>query len=378
MEWKTSQKLVDYPEAVEAMETRVEDILAGRKPHLGWLLEHPPLYTAGTSAKEHDLLKNAPFPTYKTGRGGEWTYHGPGQRICYLMLDLKKYDLMDMRAYVHKLEEWIIATLAEFGVEGFTREGRVGVWVSVPPASGRTENLPPLVGEERTAPPASGGGKGGVPYNEWQLGAGPYSTRQSEAQTNAKELRHNLTKAERKLWYEALTAKQLENFKFRKQMPIGPYIADFACMEKKLIIELDGGQHGESEGEAHDKKRTAFLEEAGYRVLRFWNNDVLKNLEGVAETIRLALLDTHPPLNPPPLAGGAKEAKIAALGVRVRKWVTYHGISLNVSPDLSHYAGIVPCGIKEHGVTSLAALGIKVGIDEVDKTLQEKFAEIFH
>jgi len=155
-------------------------------------------------------------------------------------------------------------------------------------------------------PPASGEDKGGVLYNEWQLGAGPYSTRQSEAQKNAKELRHNLTKAERKLWYEVLTAKQLENFKFRKQMPIGPYIVDFACVEKKLIIELDGGQHGESEGEARDKKRTAFLEEAGYSVLRFWNNDVLKNLEGVAETIRLALLNTHPPLNPPPLAGGAK------------------------------------------------------------------------
>jgi len=205
MEWKTSQKPVDYPEAIETMETRVEDILAGRKPEMAWLLEHPPLYTAGTSAKEHDLLKNTPFPTYKTGRGGEWTYHGPGQRICYLMLDLKKYNLMDMRAYVHKLEEWIIGTLKEFGVEGFTRDGRIGVWVN-----------------------ANGG-----------------------------------------------------------------------------------------------------------------------------------------------------EAKIAALGVRVRKWVTYHGISLNVSPNLSHYAGIVPCGIKEHGVTSLKALGIEAKMEEVDVVLKKEFGKIF-
>src|SRR5262249_48610607 len=128
MEWKTSKKWVEYPKALEIMEQRVEDIIAGKAPELGWFLEHPPLYTSGTSAKPDDLLK-APFPTYETGRGGEWTYHGPGQRIGYLMLDLKKRNMMDMHAYVHALENWIIATLKEFGVDGFTREGRVGVWV---------------------------------------------------------------------------------------------------------------------------------------------------------------------------------------------------------------------------------------------------------
>jgi lipoyl(octanoyl) transferase len=200
MEWKTSKKPVDYPEALKTMERRVEDIIAGNAPELAWFLEHPPLYTSGTSAKPGDLLGILPFPTYSTGRGGEWTYHGPGQRICYLMLDLRKRNMMDMRAYVHTLENWIIAALKEFGVEGFTREGRIGVWVA---------------------------DKGG-------------------------------------------------------------------------------------------------------------------------------------------------EAKIAAIGVRVRKWVTFHGISLNVSPDLSHYAGIIPCGIKEHGVTSLKALGINVSMDEVDAALKKE------
>jgi lipoyl(octanoyl) transferase len=204
MEWKTSENPVEYPVALETMEQRVDAIIAGTAPELVWLLEHPPLYTAGTSAKPGDLLGHAPFPTYETGRGGEWTYHGPGQRICYLMLDLKKRNLADMHAYVRVLEQWIIATLKEFGIESFTRERRIGVWVN---------------------------DKGG-------------------------------------------------------------------------------------------------------------------------------------------------EAKIAALGVRVRKWVTYHGISLNVSPDLSHYAGIVPCGIKEHGVTSLKEMGIDVSMEEVDAVLRKKFKEL--
>jgi lipoyl(octanoyl) transferase len=219
MEWKIAEKSVDYPEALEIMEQRVEDIIAGRAPELVWLVEHPPLYTAGTSAKATDLFKNAPFPTYDTGRGGEWTYHGPGQRVVYLMLDLKKRNAMDVRAYVKNLENWIIATLAEFGVEGFIREGRVGVWTHVPPGG---KNLLPL----------AGGGKREEEY---------------------------------------------------------------------------------------------------------------------------------------------PEAKIAAIGIRVRKWVTYHGIAINVSPDLSHYAGIVPCGIKEHGVTSLKALSVKAAMKEVDTILRKKF-----
>jgi lipoyl(octanoyl) transferase len=206
MEWKTAEKSVEYPAALETMERRVDGIIAGTAGELGWLLEHPPLYSAGTSAKPGDLFQGSPFPTYDTGRGGEWTYHGPGQRVCYLMLDLKKREMMDMHAYVRRLEQWIISTLKEFGIDGFTREGRVGVWV---------------------------------------------------------------------------------------------------------------------------KDKTG-------------------------------------------------EAKIAALGVRVRKWVTYHGISLNVSPDLSHYAGIVPCGIKEHGVTSLKAMGIDASMTEIDAILQKKFLGIFY
>jgi lipoyl(octanoyl) transferase len=205
MEWKTSLKPVPYEEAVDAMEARVEQILAGTTPELVWLLEHPPIYTAGTSAKDADLMDTLGFPVYKTGRGGQYTYHGPGQRIAYVMLDLKKRT-PDVRFFVKQLERWIITTLASFGVQGHIREGRVGVWVN-----------------------------------------------------------------------------------------------------------LDNG----------------------------------------------------------------KEAKIAALGVRLKKWVTFHGIAINLSPDLSHYRGIVPCGITDHGVTSLAALGVNTTLEELDRRLKETFRTVF-
>ena len=205
IEYMTSKGWVDYPSALAVMEAHVSGILDGSKPEALWFLEHPPLYTAGTSAKQNDLLGNMPFPVFDAGRGGQWTYHGPGQRVVYVMLDLKKRDAMDLRQYVKSLEQWVIATLAYFGVEGFTREGRIGVWV-----------------------------------------------------------------------------------------------------------------------------RT-----------------------------------------------GSSESKIAALGIRVRKWVTFHGICLNVQPDLSHYAGIVPCGINNYGVTSLSALGIKASMDEVDAVLKNEFHHIF-
>lgn len=204
LEWKVSPGLTPYLEAVSHMEQRVEDIIAGNAPELVWLVEHPPLYTAGTSADEADLL-SSDFPLYHTGRGGQITYHGPGQRVAYVMLDLKKRDAMDIRAFVKNLENWLVATLGELGIKGAIREGRVGVWV--------------------------------------------------------------------------------EN--------------------------------------------------------------------------------------------GSSEDKIAALGIRVRKWVTFHGIALNVNPDLTHYAGIIPCGIKGYGVTSLQALGLKTSMDEVDAALKTQFGKIF-
>ena len=200
LEWKISEGLTPYLPAIAEMEAQVEDIIAGKASELVWLVEHPPLYTAGTSAKSGDLLSSN-FPLYNTGRGGQITYHGPNQRVVYVMLDLKRRGAMDIRAFVQNLENWLIATLAEFGVHGFTREGRVGVWVD-------------------------------------------------------------------------------------------------------------------------DK--------------------------------------------------GA-EKKIAAIGIRVRKWVTFHGVALNVNPDLSHYAGIVPCGIRGFGVTSLHQMGITATMSEVDKVLKEKF-----
>jgi lipoyl(octanoyl) transferase len=204
-EWRIDDRPVPYPEALAAMDQRVAAIRSGNAPELVWLLEHPPLYTAGTSARQADLLDSARFPVYEAGRGGQYTYHGPGQRVAYVMVDLKRRG-GDVRCYVHALEEWLIRTLAQFGVRGERREGRVGIWVRRP----------------------------------------------------------------------------------------------------------DGG-----------------------------------------------------------------EDKIAAIGVRVRHWVTLHGVSLNVDPDLSHFAGIVPCGIAEHGVTSLWALGHTPTLHEVDLALKSEFESVF-
>lgn len=203
VEWKISDQPVPYPEALDEMEARAQAIAEGKAGELVWLLEHPPIYTAGTSAQDADLVE-ARFPVYRTGRGGQYTYHGPGQRVGYAMLNLKTRK-PDVRAYVHDLEEWLIETLKDFNVKGERREGRVGIWVQ----------------------------------------------------------------------------------------------------------------------------------------------------------------------------RGMREDKIAALGVRIRRWVTLHGVALNVEPDLTHFSGIVPCGIKAHGVTSLADLGICVSMADVDVALKRNFRKIF-
>ncbi|TAN67605.1 MAG: lipoyl(octanoyl) transferase LipB [Magnetospirillum sp.] len=208
--WRISDQPVPYPEAVAAMETRVAAIHAGTESELVWLLEHPPLYTAGTSANPADLVDPHRFPVFESGRGGQYTYHGPGQRVAYVMLDLKRRG-PDVRAYVHNLEEWLIRTLARFAVKGERRRGRVGIWV-------------------------------------------------------------------------------------------------------------DRGSHG-----------------------------------GI----------------------GGHEDKIAAIGVRVRHWVTFHGVAINLDPDLSHFQGIVPCGIREHGVTSLWDLGLTPTMDDLDCALMASFSEVF-
>ncbi|WP_407668670.1 lipoyl(octanoyl) transferase LipB [Oceanibaculum nanhaiense] len=208
-EWRISYQSVAYPDALAEMDARVQAIREGSAPELLWLLEHPPLYTAGTSAKPDDLLAPGRFPVYQAGRGGQYTYHGPGQRIVYAMLDLRRRN-PDLRCYVHALEEWVIRALARFNVTGERREGRVGIWVA----------------------------------------------------------RHDLG------------------------LPM-------------------------------------------------------------------------------------REDKIAAIGVRVRHWVTFHGLSINVEPDLSHFQGIVPCGIAQHGVTSLVDLGLPVTMDDMDVALRETFDEVF-
>jgi lipoyl(octanoyl) transferase len=209
-EWLVASAPVPYPEALTFMEARVAAIHAGEAREMVWLVEHPPLYTAGVSAKPEDLITPDRFEVFDAGRGGQYTYHGPGQRVAYVMLDLNQRR-KDVRAFVQALEQWIIDTLWRFNVEGHIRDGRVGVWV-----------------------------------------------------------------------------------------------------------------------ERKDK---------GYEPLL--------------------------------------EDKIAAIGIKLRRWVSFHGISLNVEPDLSHFDGIVPCGITEHGVTSLLDLGLPVTMDEVDYALKSSFEAIF-
>lgn len=207
VEWVISDGLTEYEQAVATMEARVAAIAEGRAAEQVWLVEHPPLYTAGTSARDEDLLA-ARFPVHRTGRGGQFTYHGPGQRVAYVMLDLNR-RAPDLRAYVAALEDWLIGTLAAYAVRGERREDRVGVWVRRP-----------------------------------------------------------------------------------------------------------------------DK-------------------------------------------------GAGVEDKIAAIGIRVRRWVTYHGIALNVDPNLTHFEGIVPCGVRGHGVTSLVDLGLPVTMPEVDSELRAGFERVF-
>jgi len=207
--WAVSTAPVPYPEAVGAMRARVEAILEGRARELVWLLEHPPLYTAGVSAKPRDLIDPARFPVFESERGGQFTYHGPGQRVAYVMLDLRERG-RDVHRFVRGLEAWLIGALGEFDVHGVARQGRVGVWV------------------ERGTPDAP-----------------------------------------------------------------------------------------------------------------------------------------------------SREDKIAAVGVKLRRWVSFHGISLNVEPDLEHFSGIVPCGISEHGVTSLVDLGLPVGLDDADNALRLSFHQVF-
>ncbi len=206
MDWKISEEPVGYEEALAYMDARVAAIHAGAAPDQVWLLEHPSLYTGGTSAKAEDLLE-ARFPVHSSGRGGEYTYHGPGQRVAYVMMDLKaKGAAPDIKDYVWRLEEWIIRSIAEFGIKGERRCGRVGIWVVMP----------------------------------------------------------------------------------------------------------DGA-----------------------------------------------------------------EKKIAAIGVRVRHWITLHGIAINVNPELAHFGGIVPCGIADAGVTSFADLNVSAGFSELDAALRKNFDAVF-
>ena len=213
VQWEISDGEVDYETALEKMDNYVQKIISGEADEKIWLLEHPSLYTAGTSANKKDLVEPNRFPVFETKRGGQYTYHGPGQRVVYVMLDLNKRG-KDVKKFVENLEAWIIHTLAEFNIVGQSRHDRVGIWVERP--------------------------------------------------------------------------------------------------------------------------------------------DKPKNINGLIE-----------------------EEKIAAIGVRLRKWITFHGFSINVDPDLSHFQGIVPCGITEHGVTSLVDLGLPVSMADLDIALTKSFSKVF-
>ena len=213
VQWEISDSEVGYDTALAKMDNHVQKMISGEADEKIWLLEHPPLYTAGTSADKKDLIKPNLFPVFETKRGGQYTYHGPGQRIVYVMLDLNKRG-KDIKKFVNNLEVWIIHTLAEFNVIGQSRSGRVGIWVERP--------------------------------------------------------------------------------------------------------------------------------------------DKPKNVDGFLE-----------------------EEKIAAIGVRLKKWVTLHGLSINVDPDLDNFQGIVPCGIKDHGVTSLVDLGLPVSMADLDIALKKSFSKVF-
>ena len=213
VEWETSAGLTDYAAAVARMEAIAAEIAAGDAPERVWLIEHPPIYTAGTSARPSDLIEPDRFAVFQTGRGGEFTYHGPGQRVAYVMVDLKRRR-QDVRAFVGALEAWVIASLGEFNIKGEIRDDRVGVWVA------RPDKAP---------------------------------------------------------------------------LP-------------------DGSQ---------------------------------------------------------------REDKIAAIGIRIRRWVTFHGIAINVEPELAHFSGIVPCGVTGHGVTSLVDLGLPVTMADFDTALKHNFERFF-
>ena len=213
VQWEITEDKVDYEIALAKMDNHVEKMIQGQAGEKIWLLEHPPLYTAGTSADRQDLVEPNRFPVFETKRGGQYTYHGPGQRVVYVMLDLNKRG-KDVKKFVKNLESWITLTLSEFNVTGQSRDGRVGIWVERPD----------------------------------------------------KPLKNN---------------------------------------------------------------------------------------------------------------GALEEDKIAAIGVRLRKWITLHGLSINLDPDLSHFQGIVPCGIKEHGVTSLVDLGLPVSMHDLDNALKKSFSDVF-
>ena len=213
IKWEITEEKVDYETALAKMDNHVEKMIQGEAGEKIWLLEHPPLYTAGTSADRKDLVEPNRFPVFETKRGGQYTYHGPGQRVAYVMLDLNKRG-KDVKKFVKNLETWIALTLSEFNIIGQSRDGRVGIWVERPD-------------------------------------------------------------------------KPLNNY------------------------------------------------------------------------------------------GAVQEQKIAAIGVRLKKWITLHGLSINLDPDLSHFQGIVPCGIKEHGVTSLVDLGLPISMHDLDNALKKSFSKVF-
>jgi lipoate-protein ligase B/very-short-patch-repair endonuclease len=374
---------VDYESTWQRMREFTDSRVAETEDEL-WIVEHDPVFTQGIAGKpEHLLINPANIPVVKTDRGGQITYHGPGQTVVYVMFNLKRAGY-GVRELVVRIENAVIATLNEFGIDAYGKRDAPGVYVNV--------SLSRSAGE--------GWGEGGPTESSRRIL--PAARLPEDLKRLARNMRANETDAEDRLWY-FLRNRQLNGAKFRRQHPIGRFILDFYCDELKLAIELDGGQHADAV--EHDEARTRWLNEHGISVLRIWNNELFVNLEGVLDTIYFRIESmrqtSSPELPPSPQPSPTRvsdrnfsadqssatvaqhspqpspalrerepaEAKIASLGLKIRNGCSYHGVALNVNMDLTPFSYINPCGYEGLRVTHLHDFGVDLPANDVGMRL---------
>ncbi len=347
---------VDYQQTWEAMRAFTD----GRTPETEdelWVCEHAPVFTQGVAGKpEHLLFNPTGIPVIKTDRGGQITYHGPGQVMVYVLLNLKRAGY-GVREMVMRIENAAIALLASYGVEAYGKRDAPGVYVGL---------FGPL---SRSA--GEGWGEGGDKQNHLRIN--PAAQLPEDLKRYAREMRTSATDAEALMW-SLVRGRRLRGLKFRRQHAVGRYILDFYCDELRLAIELDGGQHQEQVN--YDAERTERLEKQGIRFVRFWNNDVMTQTEVVMTDLfnKIQALQRPSPQPSPALRerGSNQEAKIAALGLKVRNGHTYHGLAFNVNMDLTPFSAINPCGYEGLRVTHLHELGVDLSQDAAGMCLAEE------